>query len=75
MALQCGILYSGSKDCSVRSWDLISGRQLSCARDHRDLDLTTDATKVVGSVGQQGPPGEGVGHQDWQSPPQPHPGR
>ena len=47
VALQCGILYSGSKDCSVRSWDLIAGRQLSCARDHRDLDLTTDATRVV----------------------------
>ena len=40
MALQGGILYSGSKDCSVRSWDLIAGRQLSCARDHRDYVLS-----------------------------------
>ena len=36
VALEGGILYSGSKDCSVRSWDLIAGRQLSSARDHRD---------------------------------------
>lgn len=40
VGLQAGILYSGSKDCSVRSWDLIAGRQLSCARDHRDYVLS-----------------------------------
>ena len=40
MGLEGGILYSGSKDCSVRSWDLIAGRELSCARDHRDYVLS-----------------------------------
>ena len=30
------ILYSGSKDCSLRSWDLIGGRALCCVRDHQD---------------------------------------
>ena len=40
MGLDGGILYSGSKDCSVRSWDLIAGRELNCARDHRDYVLS-----------------------------------
>ena len=30
------ILYSGSKDCSLRSWDLKSGSTLQQVTDHRD---------------------------------------
>ena len=36
VGLAGGILYSGSKDCSLRSWDLIGGRALCCVQDHRD---------------------------------------
>ena len=42
------ILYSGSKDCSVRSWDLIGGRQLCCAEDHRDYVQSLCVGEAVG---------------------------
>ena len=38
--LEGQVLYSGSKDCSLRSWDLVAGRELCCARDHRDYVLS-----------------------------------
>ena len=40
VGLQGQLLYSGSKDCSVRSWDLLAGRELCCAREHRDYVLS-----------------------------------
>ena len=30
------ILYSGSKDCSFRTWDLKTGEALAKVKDHRD---------------------------------------
>ena len=36
MALLGHILFSGSKDCSLRSWDLRNGRSLHSVTDHRD---------------------------------------
>ena len=38
--LEGQVLYSGSKDCSLRSWDLVAGQELCCARDHRDYVLS-----------------------------------
>ena len=36
MTLLGHILYSGSKDCSLRSWDLRTGHPLHTVTDHRD---------------------------------------
>jgi hypothetical protein len=43
VAILGSILYSGSKDRSLRSWDLATGEALCEARDHRDYILTCQA--------------------------------
>ena len=44
------ILYSGSKDRSMRSWDLETGDELCEAKDHRDYIHTVQARYAGGSV-------------------------
>jgi len=47
IAILGSVLYSGSKDRSLRSWDLATGDELCEARDHRDYILTCVARKVM----------------------------
>jgi len=56
IAILGDILYSGSKDRSLRSWDLKTGEDLCEARDHRDYIITCLARRVLV---------EGVGEEEW----------
>lgn len=47
VAILGSILYSGSKDRTLRSWDLATGEALCEARDHRDYILTCQARQVL----------------------------
>jgi len=48
------ILYSGSKDRTLRSWDLVAGEALCEARDHRDYILCCQAKEVlISGVGDE----------------------
>lgn len=48
------ILYSGSKDKSLRSWDLETGEALCEARDHRDYIQCCTASRVlVSGLGEE----------------------
>jgi len=48
------ILYSGSKDKSLRSWDLTTGEALCEARDHRDYIQCCVASRVlVSGLGEE----------------------
>lgn len=48
------ILYSGSKDRSLRSWDLATGDELCEARHHRDYIISCRARKVrIAGLGEE----------------------